>query len=63
MEVHVHGSAEALHARHRAGLAARQALAPRLAAIRAAERAHEDVQHRAAEPVIVGEPVAQPVRD
>jgi hypothetical protein len=33
----------------------------RLAAIRAAERAHEDVQYRATEPVVVGESVAQPV--
>jgi hypothetical protein len=38
-------------------------LAPSLAAIRAAERAHEDVQDRATEAMIVGESVAQPVWD
>jgi hypothetical protein len=32
-------------------------------AIRAAKRAHEDVQHRATEPVVVGESVPEPVRD
>ena len=63
VEVNVHRPAEALHARHHAGLSAREPLAPRLAAIRAPERTHEDVQHRAAEPVVVGESVAQPVRD
>ena len=63
MEVNVHRPAKALHARHHAGLSAREPLAPCLAAIRAAERAHEDVQHRATEPVVVGEPVPQPVRD
>ena len=63
VEVNVHRPAEALHARHHAGLPTREPLAPRLAAIHAAERAHEDVQHRAAEPVIVGQPVAQSVRD
>jgi hypothetical protein len=36
-------------------------LAPSLAAIRAAERAHEDVQDGATPPMIVGEAVAQPV--
>jgi len=61
--VHVHGPAEALHARHHAGLSARQPLTPRLAAIGAAQRAHGDVQHGATQAVIVGEPVAQPVRD
>jgi hypothetical protein len=45
VNVHVHRPAEALHARHHAGLAADESLAPRLAAIRAAERAHEHLQH------------------
>jgi len=63
VEVHVHGSAEALHARHHAGLAARQPPTPGLAAIRAAERAHEDVQDGATQPMIVGQAVAEPVRD
>ncbi len=63
MDVRVQGSAEALHARHHAGLSAGQALTPGPAAIPAAERAHEDGQHRATEPVVVREPVAQPVRD
>jgi hypothetical protein len=59
----IHGPAEALHARHHAGLAACEPLAPRLAPIRASERAHEHLQHGAAEPMIVGEPIAQRVRD
>ena len=42
VEVHVHGSAEALHARHHTGLSARQPLTPRLAAIGAAHPAAEE---------------------
>jgi hypothetical protein len=52
VKVNVHRPAEALHACHHAGLSAREALAPRLAAIRAPERAREEMQYRAAEPVI-----------
>ena len=63
VEVCVHRAAEALHARHHAGLSTRQALIPGTTAVRAAERAHEDVQHRATEAVVVGEPVPEPVRN
>jgi hypothetical protein len=61
MEVKVHCAAEALHTGHHAGLSAREPLTPRLAAIRAAERANEDLEDGATQPMIVGQSVAQPV--
>jgi hypothetical protein len=63
VEVKIHRPAEPLHARHHAGLSAGEPLPPGLAAIGAAERAHEAVQDGATQPMIVGQPVAQPVRD
>jgi len=63
MEVRVQGAAKALHARHHAGLSTDETLAARGAPVRAAERSHEHVQHRATEPVVVREPVAEAVRD
>jgi hypothetical protein len=63
VEMNVDRPAEALHARHHPGLSARQPLAASLAAIRAAERTHEDVQDGATQAMVVGKSVAQPVRD
>ena len=62
VEVHVQveGAPEPLHARHHAGLPTGES---RVAAIGRAQRPHEDVQHRATQPVIVGESVAEPVGD
>jgi hypothetical protein len=61
VDVKIEGPAEPLHAGHHARLATGESLPLGLAPIRGAQRPYEDPEHRPAQAMIVGEPVAQAV--